>query len=283
MSLAAVQDRVSNFLNSNEPQIISLSGKWGAGKTFLWFKMYEAARKNKKLNYPNYSYISLFGVNGLSELKIQIGANLKKNTNSDEDLENIRNQSESLFYKTKAKAESLLSGFSLSYGGVSIEVANLLNGLSYYGLGEAVICFDDIERRGKELNLVDILGVASQLKQEKKCKVILIFNTDEFDQKDKDIWNRYHEKVIDYEISLELTSTEATNIAFDNTDKITNIVRECSNKLELQNIRLLKKILRYSMEFASFLEENGCGGDVVESGIKSLVLFMACRYGQGTV
>lgn len=43
--------------------------------------------------------------------------------------------------------------------------------LSFMTVREQVICIDDLERRGKNLDVVDVLGLISFLCEQRKCKV----------------------------------------------------------------------------------------------------------------
>jgi hypothetical protein len=60
----------------------------------------------------------------------------------------------------------------------------LLAGAYLGGLGpvrfssvkETIVCIADIERRGNSLGDQEVLGLVSALKEQKKCKVVLILN-----------------------------------------------------------------------------------------------------------
>ena len=75
-----------------------------------------------------------------------------------------------------------------------------------------VICLDDIERRGKNLPVRDVLGLVSSLKERKGCKVSLILN-DEALEEDKKDFDAYYEKVVDTSLSFAPTPTECAQIA----------------------------------------------------------------------
>ena len=45
--------------------------------------------------------------------------------------------------------------------------------ISFLSLNGTIICIDDLERKGKGLEIKDILGLVSLLKEQKKCKVVL--------------------------------------------------------------------------------------------------------------
>jgi len=49
----------------------------------------------------------------------------------------------------------------------------------YLTVNRTIICIDDIERRRKNLDLRDVLGLITRLKEQKHCKVWLILNDEE--------------------------------------------------------------------------------------------------------
>src|SRR5438105_2219375 len=59
-----------DFLTRAEPSVLVLKGAWGVGKTFAWSELVEAHRA--KLKPPVYSYVSLFGVRSMSDLRLAI-------------------------------------------------------------------------------------------------------------------------------------------------------------------------------------------------------------------
>ncbi len=42
-----------------------------------------------------------------------------------------------------------------------------------------VICFDDFERLSNKLSLKDIFGLISEIKEQKNCHIVMIFNAGE--------------------------------------------------------------------------------------------------------
>jgi hypothetical protein len=56
-----------------------------------------------------------------------------------------------------------------------------------------IVCFDDFERISDKLKLKDVLGLISELKEQKKCTVVLILNKKEL--KDEDL-SKYKDKIV---------------------------------------------------------------------------------------
>jgi len=73
MSLDLIKQEVRRFLSSAEPEAVCIKGRCGVGKTFAWHRQVEECKDLIAL--PRYSYVSLFGVNSLDELKYAIFEN----------------------------------------------------------------------------------------------------------------------------------------------------------------------------------------------------------------
>jgi hypothetical protein len=138
-----------------------------------------------------------------------------------------------------------------------------------------IICIDDLERKGEKLRIIDILGLASLLKERRKCKVVLILNDDALgDEKYK--FEKFSEKVIDSSLMFEPTSAEAAAIAFKGTEKSDDLMRENCQKLNIANIRILKKIERLVNDAQPHLAK--FDARVLAQAVSTLVLLGWCVY-----
>jgi hypothetical protein len=108
-------------------------------------------------------------------------------------------------------------------------------------LREIIICIDDLERKGNGLSLKDVLGLVSLLKEQKKCKVVLLLNDGTEETKD---YETYKEKVIDIEFSFKPTTLECSQIAYSNLKDYHEYLRDLTSSVGITNIRVLKKIER---------------------------------------
>lgn len=70
MSLELVENEIRRFLSSGEPEVICVSGHWGVGKTYAWNRYVQDAQRKRRFELKRYSYVSLFGINSLDELKL---------------------------------------------------------------------------------------------------------------------------------------------------------------------------------------------------------------------
>ena len=76
MSVKLVNDEIAKFLSRPNAEVLCIRGKWGVGKTYTWDKQISAAQIAKAVKLPRYSYVSLFGINSLNELKFAIFENV---------------------------------------------------------------------------------------------------------------------------------------------------------------------------------------------------------------
>src|SRR5579863_967248 len=88
---------ILRFLDSEEPEVLCLRGKWSVGKTFSWKRYLEEASSANCIKLNRYAYVSLFGVNSLNALKYSIFENTvgKEQVTSDASLETFRSVVES--------------------------------------------------------------------------------------------------------------------------------------------------------------------------------------------
>ena len=67
----------------------------------------------------------------------------------------------------------------------------MMDSLAFLSLNESLVCIDDLERRGSDLSMRDVLGLVSRLVEQKQCKVVLLLNDKE---KGLDDYEKYREK-----------------------------------------------------------------------------------------
>lgn len=60
----------------------------------------------------------------------------------------------------------------------------------------AIICFDDFERKSKDIDLNDLFGFITQLTLNFDCKVVIILNDDVFEGVEKDVFSNVKEKSV---------------------------------------------------------------------------------------
>ncbi len=241
MSIKLIENEIKAFLSSKQPEVICITGKWGVGKTFAWNKYLSDASICGKITLSQYAYVSLFGLNSLDELKYSIFENTVSTTAID-----IEPSLETLQANTTETLKRI-GRKSLGFLQQTPALKTYLGGLGpawFLSVKETIVCIDDIERCGKNLAIRDVLGVISQLKERKACKIVLILNEEGIKDVDKDEFRLFFEKVIDTSLVFEPSPEESVKIALDDhmpTDKL--IGKNCVS-LGISNIRVIKKIQR---------------------------------------
>ncbi|MFC5554046.1 hypothetical protein [Methylobacterium iners] len=101
----------------------------------------------------------------------------------------------------------------------------------------------------------DVLGLASQLKDEKGCKVAILLNDEKLVGEARDDFQAQLEKVVDVVIDFELSPEEAAGIALDARTVFHDKLRADCIKLKLDNIRVIKKAERFCARLEPLLSE----------------------------
>jgi len=136
----------------HEAEVLCIRGKWGVGKTYTWDKQLEAAQQEKTVKLPRYSYVSLFGVNSLDELKFAIFENV---ITLSEGIKKANLETLDAFIsklRSWRKLTKIAQSIPLVRSWVGADVTSLV---SFMTIRDQVICIDDLERRGQKLDVGD--------------------------------------------------------------------------------------------------------------------------------
>lgn len=240
MSIELIEKEVQRFLSTEDPEAICISGHWGVGKTFAWNRFLKDSQEKRAIALPHYSYVSLFGVNSLDEFRYSIFENTVKSSKIglEPSLETLQTNTTAAVERFGRKSLWFLQQMPL--------IKNYVGGLGpvwFLSVKRTIVCVDDIERRGKGLPVRDVLGLISNLKEHKQCKVVLILN-DEALEEDEDEFHKYYEKVVDTSLKFAPTAAECARIALAaDTPSVQTLAESCVG-LGISNIRLIKKIER---------------------------------------
>jgi len=264
MSVDGVKAAIIKFLASPEPNVLCIRGDWGTGKTHTW---QELARDQKSVDggvaLNEYAYVSLFGLNSIGELKVQILQNtVVKNQIGDvttfETLESAVSSME------RGLKKGIMQGLSSIFGTRTETVVSAIGLLTH----KQIVCIDDIERKGAKLSNGDVLGFISYLREERRCKVVLLLNDMRLD--DRKSFDAYLEKVVDINLRFDPTPEEIGRIAIPESDPVSAMVRERAVSLGINNIRVIRKISALAHELAPML--TGYSPLVTETAIRSLTM-----------
>ena len=269
-----IKQRISEFLSSTGPVTICIRGAWGTGKTYAWKEWVKDSKD--ELQNERYSYVSLFGIDSLNDLKFQIfqQALPKEKIGVETTVESFRrNLLDSMGYGWCTRFVSLLSLLSVS------RIANFsdtVQSVAFLSMNESLICLDDLERKGKNLSMTDVLGLITHLKEEKKCKVVIICNDGALNKAENKNFKKYRDKVIDIEFEYKPSASECSAIAFQEDSDLHKVLTDNCNKLGINNIRILKKIEQFARKLKRHVK--GLDAEVLNQSLRTLCLYVWCRY-----
>ena len=190
--------------DNSRPIAIGINGNWGVGKSYMYRE--SLAVKIQEVLGQEPIYTSVFGKKDenaiIQDLVVQF---LKK--------ENLK------INKMKPVADvmfKLLSRFiPLS---VEVDTSFIFNRFEKKDLHNTIVCIDDFERLSDKIPMQDILGLISELKENKGCHIILLCSEDHINANQKDTFYHYKEKIIDFDFFYNPTPMEQLRI-LENTEE----------------------------------------------------------------
>jgi hypothetical protein len=103
-------------------------------------------------------------------------------------------------------------------------------------------------------HLNDVLGLASHLKEECGCKVLLILNDGQLSTADQATFERYLEKVVEVSVVYQPTPEENVVLGLGVQSPVADLVRKYATLLGITNIRVVKRIMRLAEVVAPIIE-----------------------------
>ncbi|MGQ3144748.1 MULTISPECIES: hypothetical protein [Brevundimonas] len=269
MSIELLEKEIRRFLASADAEVLCISGKWGVGKTFAWNKYLQEADRDGAIGLKRYSYVSLFGRNSLDDVRSAIfentvplaGAPTKPNLAS--------------LVKSAEAGGRQLTAYARLTPKVKDYVA-LSERVLFATMGSQLICIDDLERAGKGLAVHDVLGLVSELKEQKACKVIVLLNAEKIPGDGKEAFEAQLEKVADISLTFNPSPSEAAEIGFSPGIALRDrLVRHCVT-LSIVNIRVIKKIERHAKRLGEILL--GYDRRILEQSVSSMALYTFSKF-----
>src|SRR2546423_14187347 len=74
MSIRQVRKVVEDFISNDRSDLLLIKGEWGVGKTYFWNDIVQTASVARSIGHKHYSYVSLFGLNNLEDVRTEISA-----------------------------------------------------------------------------------------------------------------------------------------------------------------------------------------------------------------
>lgn len=250
-STSRVKAEVENFLKTSTPEVLCVSGKWGVGKTHLWRESIREAQKKNNLAIDRYAYVSLFGLNSLDDLRYAIFESTvpRDQIERGPDYDALKAQIGRL-EKFARNAVYLAKGLPFTEGLLGSTKS------AFITVRKQIVCIDDLERHGKELDFKVVLGLASFLKEERECKVVLLLNDERLSADSSAAFQEQLEKVVDTRVAYDPTPDEAASTGLTAGTAIHDRLQEHCIKLGIKNIRVIRKIEAFAMKVAALLSSN---------------------------
>ena len=226
MSVKDLKKKLNNILTKDESVVVSINGKWGVGKTYFWHKFKE------QLTDKKVAYVSLFGKETISSIRTDIFLQ-------------VLSKKKKAWHATAKHIKDI----TIPYIGIGITL------LDKQDFKDIIVCFDDFERLSSSMELKEVLGLISELKEQKNCSVVMILNEDEL-RDNKETLDKYKEKLIDYEFSYDPRPFESLEIL---QDKLTAFkeypLQKYLTRHKINNIRVISRIINALNDF-SFIESD---------------------------
>jgi hypothetical protein len=261
MTLARCKESFIELLTDPENRVVALSGKWGTGKSHLWSEV-QAASGDASIKSA--IYVSLFGVSTLSDLKLKLAQNVVRTLKENSVLTDALTKGYDGFKKV---LQGIHKGFS-ALDDLSLIAVPLM-------IKDRFIVIDDIERKHDRLTIDEILGFIDDAIQNLGCRILLVLNSDQL--KDKQLWDLFREKVIDQELCLDTSASEAFDIAVSLTPSTySSYIKAAVESCRVTNIRIVRKIIRVVNRLLANRGE--LHPDVLSRTVPSATLLSAIHY-----
>jgi hypothetical protein len=236
-------------------KVIMLSGKWGSGKTFFWKNIIEKELiQNQTEKQKAYVYSSLYGNRTLDKIEDNIYAQAYLCSVGGKNAVLSGYEKVKDFGKRFGSFCSLLDVSKLVDGIDDIQQKNIKRSALSYLENGGIVCFDDFERKSKDIDLNDLFGFISHLAIELDCKVVIILNDDVFVGEEKNVFSRVKEKSVSkflkYEPSIkELFETIFSNEKYRVLDEHKEIILKTIEETEELNARIYIQVLDNLVEW----------------------------------
>jgi hypothetical protein len=292
MTTAMARQSLTDFVTDQRASAIALTGPWGSGKTWTWNRVIEGTAASNPPPFKRYAYVSLFGLDSMAELKAALFENAVPPGHVADGATTAtwREEMSGVLEAGSVSEGAKRSGLIAYWKGRKHAklVASLLPGwgaalrsATFLAVRDYVVCLDDIERKGAGLSMTEVLGLVSQLTEQRNCRVIVILNEEGFGPEgkvEKDRFNGFREKVLDREVVFAPRPAECADLVFDNKADPYQWAASYAVELGITNIRILQRICRLIDDFLPALKS--ARDRVIRSFIHSATLLTWCFYGE---
>jgi len=229
VTLKTTKDHLIQLLKDQDNKVVALTGKWGTGKSHLWQEV-KAVSKDEAVKGA--LYVSLFGLSEMNQVKLKIVQSAIPNAEKHSVAwDKLRLGMEG----AKKVLTSLHKGFTALDELALLAIPSILK--------DKVIVLDDIERKHDKLSIDEVLGFIDEFTQQHGARFVMILNSDRLDN--RKVWDTLREKVVDQEIRLSTSTSEAFDIAIGlSGSKYGERIRVAAERCGLTNIRIIRKVIK---------------------------------------
>jgi hypothetical protein len=264
---------IERFLCGSDPEVLCVTGEWGVGKTFLWRSTLKRIRELKVLKLTRYSYVSLFGSKSLDDVKSALFENMEWLDQEDLNFAQRGQAGMKALFGHAKRFTRLVEALPLPWN--LGQVLAKAGSFSFSLIRNQIVCVDDLDRRSNNLELKDVLGLISFLREQRGCKVVLLLNDEQLGDKKKE-FDGLLEKVVETKVVLAPTPAESAAIALPDQDAISTALRAHCETLGIRNIRVIKQIERLAQRIHPLLTD--FAQSVRDQAVHSLTLFGWSKY-----
>ena len=251
--------------NNSRSIAIAINGNWGVGKSYMYRE--SLAVKIQEVLGQKPIYTSVFGKKDENEIIQDLVAQFLKKENLG-------------INKMKAATGAMFKLLS-----VNVDTGFIFSHFEKDDLHNTIVCIDDFERLSDKIPMQDILGLISELKENKGCHIILLCSEDHIDAKQRGAFYHYKEKIIDFDFFYNPTPMEQLKI-FENTEEYKRYLGKMTalssydypsigfvlNYFRIVNIREIRKLIFYFNAYCEHLKNIIENEEIYPSPIRTIFL-----------
>ena len=216
MTIDELESRLDNEF-SDIYKCVLIKGEWGIGKTYFLRKKYLCNKKH--------IYISLFGLDSIEEIKIEIYSKLNKVLN---------------FIKNGINR---MKGSSINLPFTSISIPYLENDIEKAIEKKCkkerfIIVIDDLERKSSNIKMEAILGIIESISNINNSLIIVVANENKIIEEEKSIYLSFSEKVIQKIYNVHRYSYTASDKILKNSIDAIDIDKELKKIISSATIKI---------------------------------------------
>jgi hypothetical protein len=266
-----ISQALLDFINDPDAKVAVLKGDWGTGKTYFWNDFLK--QNHSSLRVPFISYVSLFGLATTDAIEKQIYINSQ----------NVK-EAKGSFIWAKKGYNSVGKGIRRLIGSEVMEAMPDIPYLKFDalrkiamsgGVRNFLICFDDLERMEDSLTIRSVFGLINRLKEERNCKILIIYNEGQLADKKAD-FDIYREKVVDVEFSYKPTISDNLSIIWP--ENRPSYIDKAFTCLQINNIRIMHQAQVATKYFSKILDEFKFGHAFINDFMRRVVTLTIFRY-----